>query len=156
MNRSMMAPFMLGAILIGANLAGCGEQKPDFDPNTVVLAPNGKPLPTGQATPAPSAAQMALLPFEGSWGRTSADCDLSRDDRRGTLKIEKGRVDYYAAGGPIERIVAYSPSSITVDLRLTGFGQAAMVRTNYTLRVAGTRLLRTDGSPPAQVEYTRC
>ncbi len=156
MIRPTTLSMLMGIILLCAGVAGCGEQKPDFDPNTVVLAPNGKTLPAGHATPAPSAAQMALLPFEGSWGRTSADCDLSRDDRRGTLKIEKGRVDYYAAGGPIERIVAYSPSSITLDLRLTGFGQAAMVRTTYALRVAGTRLLRTDGSPPARVEYTRC
>ncbi len=137
-------------------LAGCGEQKPKFDPNTVVLAPNGKTLPANQATAAPSAASMAMLPFEGSWGRTAADCDLSNDDRRGTLKIEKGRVEYYAAGGPIERIVSKTPTSVTLDLRLTGFGRTTLSRTTYTLQVAGTRLLRTDATPPARFQYTRC
>ncbi len=139
-----------------AALAGCGEQKPQFDPNSVQLAANGKTLPPSKATPAPTAAAMALLPFEGSWGRTPADCDLSNDDRRGTLKIEKGRVDYYAAGGPIERIVSETPTSVTLDLRLTGFGRTTLSRTTYTLQVAGTRLLRTDASPSARIQYTRC
>ncbi len=147
---------LVGVIGLGMALGGCGEQKPDFDPNSVQLAPNGKSVPPSQATPAPSSTAMALLPYEGRWGRTPADCDLSNDDRRGTLKIEKGRVDYYAAGGPIERIVAKTPTSITLVLRMTGFGQASLVRTTYTLQVAGTRLLRTDASPPARIQYTRC
>lgn len=155
MNRNGRRQLVaLGAV--GFLLAGCGSQTPDFDPNSVQLAPNGKSVPPSNATPAPSAAAMALLPFEGSWGRTPADCDQSNDDRRGTLKIEKGRVDYYAAGGPIERIVAKTPTSITLDLRLTGFGRATLVRTTYMLQVAGTRLLRTDASPPARIQYTRC
>lgn len=151
-----MVRSLIVAIGLGSVLAGCGDQKPEFDPNTVVLAPNGKTLPITANVSAPTPAKMALLPFEGSWGRTPADCDLSRDDRRGTLKIENGKVNYYAAGGPIERIVATTPTSITLDLRLSGFGQTSLVRTTYTLQVAGTRLLRTDVAPPARVQYTRC
>jgi hypothetical protein len=133
MSRSMMI-----VVLIGVALTGCGGQRPQFDPNSVQLTANGKTLPASKASPAPTPAKMALLPFEGSWGRTPADCDLSRDDRRGTLKIESGRVNYCAAGGPIERILAQSPTSLTLDLRLTGFGQTSVVRSTFALQMAGT------------------
>lgn len=147
-----IACFALGALA----LAACGSKPASFDPATVQLGDNGKTMSPANAKPSPTPEQLAMIPFQGLWGRTTGDCDLSKDDRRGTLKIQGTRVDYYAAGGAVERIVARSPTSVTVDLRLAGFGKVMQPRTTYRLVMAGTRLERVDQAPAARILYTRC
>ncbi|OYY70903.1 hypothetical protein [Sphingomonas sp. 28-63-12] len=151
-----MMPLPWRCLLLALPLAGCGPKTGGFDPNDVQLGANGKTIAPGHAAPTASPVAMAMIPFAGSWGRTTADCDLSNDARRGTLKIEAGKVDYYAAGGPVARIVATTPTSVTVDLQLKGFAGRSMIRTRYRLLVGGTRLERLDQAPPLRVVYTRC
>ncbi len=142
--------------LLTLPLAGCGPTPAEFDPGKVQLGSNGKTVAPSKATPSPTPVEIAMIPFEGLWGRTAADCDPSSDDRRGTLKIEKAKIDYYAAGGPINRLVAHSPTSVTVDLNLSGFGKTSHPRTTYRLLMGGTRLERTEAAQPERILYTRC
>lgn len=138
-------------------LAACA--KPDPHPTQVDAA---KLSAKGSSGTGPVARPKSPSPlayptvFQGRWGVTPADCDISRIDTRNFMKISGDKIDFYASTGHVARIENMGPMAVTALVDMNEPGRKWQDRMTLIVREAGTRLLRTMGSGAAIYRYTRC
>jgi len=136
-------------------LAGCGSRSDRGPDANMQLGENGVPMTRARPTEKPQLARLYLVAFEGRWGLTPGDCDLSQGARSGSLHILKNQLDFYESGGTIERVVAATPNNATIDVALKAGDRRWLDRMNLKLLAGGTRLLRTEPNG-TKFRYTRC
>jgi len=145
-------------LLVPLLLSACDKPQPApaarIDPARLSVNGSTGTLPVA---PPKRPSPLALPPlFEGRWGKTPADCDISRSDTRGAMIIRGDRIDFYAATGHMVAVERRSPTTVAVTMDVKEGGRQFRRSMIFTLVTAATELLRVDAAPPARFRYTRC
>ena len=146
-------------------VAACGERSPvdnDADgaglPDPVSASgPNSAgAVPENAANPAPAAPRGAAIPaaLHGRWGLTPADCMSRAGDNKGLLVITEGDISFYESSGVPGPDAQADEDSINGRFSFTGEGQSW---TKFqSLKLSGTKLIRTETNPAASYTYAKC
>lgn len=164
--------WMVGAMLLV--LAGCGNPAPNAVPaesggaqgssatrgeiDEKAPPPPTGPPPTPRGLPVATRVKPGTLTFptayQGHWGLTPADCDISRPDAPGLMKVSGATLDFHGSTAKARTLTARDPYRITADLDFTGGGRSWPRREVLTLEVGGTRLARAEAG--GTYRYEKC
>jgi len=163
----MRALFLAPLLFLGACGGGgeeAGNNSADEASTTVEPIPDNAtidpgnsviPLPAA-ASPTPVAAGGFPTVFQGRWGLGADDCDPARDDAKGLMAVEPGRVVFYESRGRPSRIEQATPTRLVAEIAFTGEGQQWTKRTTMQLLDEGRTLVREESDPAQTLRYTRC
>lgn len=139
----------------GGQTQGSSQTRGEIDktvPRPRATAP--APVPRGVPDATPVHGKLTFpTAYQGHWGRTASDCDISRPDAPGLMKIGGARLDFHDATATARTLAARDPYRITADLDYKGGGRIWQRREVLTLEVGGTRLARTDASGTHRYEH---
>ncbi len=164
----MNRPFLLVAMAAMAVTASCKKSEaPDpaltdspADMATVPAAtalPEPVPTATGLVnTAGPNEIPSAL---QGMWGMNEADCDRSRGDAKGNLRIGPQKLEFFESVARLGKVQARDASGIRATYAFEGEGQTWTMDVALEVRDGGKRLVRRDSGPdaiPGPQQYLRC
>jgi hypothetical protein len=110
------------------------------------------------ASPVTSSADATGLPpaFQGRWGMTEADCDVSRADNKGLVTVSGDSLKFYESLGKLESMKAVSPMEINASFAFSGEGQSWNKDMTLKLDNGGTTLVRVEKDPAATFRHKKC
>ena len=164
----MNRPFLLVAMLAVAATAGCKKNEaPDpaltdrpADMATVPAATAlPEPPPTAAAPADTAAADEIPSALQGMWGMNEADCDRSRGDAKGNLRIGAKKLEFFESVARLGKVQTRDASGIRATYAFEGEGQSWTMDVALEVRDGGKRLVRRDSGPdaiPGPLQYLRC
>lgn len=159
---------------LGLGLAACSNPAPNAIPAEAgpvqgSSATRGKVdesvprLPADAATPVPGVPdtrpvkRVALAfptAFQGNWGQTLADCDASRPDAPGLMKVRGATLDFHDSTATARTLTARDPYRIVADLDYKGGERNWQHRETLSLELGGIRLSRSGAG--GTYRYEKC
>lgn len=150
-----------------ASLGGCGghsaAREAQRPAGNVAIGENGVPVAAASPARRPH-VDPRVLPsaFQGHWGLTAADCDASRPDAPGLMKIHGSAIDFHDATEKVRALERNGGYTVHVLLDVTGRAGpgsgagsgAGQRRETLALALGGTRIVRT--TPRGTARYERC
>ncbi|MDQ2877880.1 MAG: hypothetical protein M3R41_02215 [Pseudomonadota bacterium] len=115
-----------------------------------------KGVPVGDPPAIVTNANALPAAFQGKWGMTAGDCDISRGDSVGKMIVRVDKLTFYTATATITHLTKTSQYQVTADLALEGGGKAWQARQRFDLTRGGTQLLRIEQTPAKTYRYQRC
>ena len=164
----MNRPFLLVAMLAVAATASCKKaDEPDpalteapADTSTVPAATAlPEPVPTPEQPLDTAAANEIPSAIQGMWGMTEADCDRSRGDSKGNLRVGANKLEFYESVARLGKIQERDASRIRATYTFEGEGQTWSMDVVLDAQDDGERLVRRDYGPdalPGPLQYRRC
>lgn len=160
--------FLFVAVLAMAATTACKKNdEPSADqtglPADVVSVPaaTALPDPVPTSTEPVDTASVTEIPsaIQGMWGMNEADCDRSRGDAKGNLRVGAKKLEFYESVATLGKIQERDPSSIRATYGFEGEGQTWTMDVTLDLQDGGKRLVRRDSGPdaiPGPLQYLRC
>ena len=120
-------------------------------------------LPAGTAAAVPGvpdtrpARRVALTfptAFQGHWGQTLADCDVSRPDAPGLMKVRGATLDFHDSAATARTLTARDPYRIVADLDYKRGERSWQRRETLSLELGGIRLARSGAGGTSR--YEKC
>nr|WP_294847300.1 hypothetical protein [uncultured Sphingomonas sp.] len=123
-------------------------------------------LPANESTVEPPSAdpnqpliegnEKAVIPtsMQGRWGMNTNDCDPSRSDAKGLIRISADTLRFYESVAKIERVTLNAPENFTADFAFMGEGMEWKKSENLKLTNSSKTLIRTDKD--GSWRYQRC
>ena len=166
----MTRPILLAAALATIALASCkGSEEPAAEQTGAPIAAMTEPAMTAtpRATPAPSpnepvdTAAPTAIPsgIQGTWGMNEADCDTSRADAKGYVKIGPKKLEFYESVAMLGTVKEREATRIRGTFAFEGEGQTWTQDMVLDVQDGGRRLVRRDYGPdaiPGPLQYLRC
>jgi len=160
--------FLLMAVLAMAATASCKKsEEPSAvatgQPDDIAISPVAtalpEPLPTATAPVDTASAGEIPSAIQGMWGMTKADCDRSRADAKGNLRVGPKKLGFYESVATLGKVQERSPDLIRATYRFEGEGQTWSMDVVLEVQDGGKRLVRRDYGPdaiPGPLQYLRC
>lgn len=139
----------------GGQTQGSSQTRGEIDEKAPPLPTGAPPVPRGVPHAGPERGKLAFpTAYQGRWGLTPADCDLSRPDAPGLMKVSGATLDFHGATAKARTLTARDPYRVTADLDFMGGGRSWRRREVLTLEVGGTRLARAEAG--GTYRYEKC
>lgn len=139
-------------------LAACSSKSPQSDVALANAEAVAKPVPGLPVTDKKSLLRPDSLPpaFEGRWGEKPSDCDFSRSDTTGLLRLKGDTLNFYESTATAKLVGGASRYKVIADLTFRDSGKTWQARETYELTAGGTVLLRTAPALGKTYRYERC
>ncbi len=160
--------FLLVAVLVMAATASCKKsEEPSAvvtgQPDDIASAPAAtalpEPLPTATAPVDTASAGEIPSAIQGMWGMNEADCDRSRGDAKGNLRIGPKKLEFYESVATLGKIQERDANHIRATYGFEGEGQTWGMDVVLEVKDGGKRLVRRDygaDAIPGPLQYLRC
>jgi hypothetical protein len=164
----MNRPILCLALLAVAATASCKKaEAPDpaltDAPESMATVPAATalpaPLPTATGPVDTAAADEIPSALQGMWGMNEADCDRSRGDAKGNLRIGPKKLEFFEAVARLGKVQARDAGAIRATYGFEGEGQSWTMDVALEVQDGGKRLVRRDSGPdamPGALQYLRC
>lgn len=140
-----------------ALLAGCGghpAKRNEQAAVNIIVADDGKPVGVANSISGRTVARDLPTAFQGHWGLTAADCDLSRPDAPGLMKIRGNVLDFQASTARVRTLRSQDGYHVVAELDVRAGGRTEQHSETLALELGGTRLTRT--VPGGTLRYEHC
>lgn len=115
-----------------------------------------QPEDSGAKDPVVTAIPVAMY---GRWGLVPNDCDPTRDDAKGLMKVSVAALTFYESRGLLEEIEEASPTRLDASFAFSGEGVTWERHIVLELDEDKGTLTRSETDPdagPLELVYSRC
>lgn len=160
--------FLFVAVLAMAATASCkNSEEPSAEqtglPDGMASFPAATALPDPVSTSSQpidtASANEIPSPIQGMWGMNEADCDRSRGDAKGNLRVGPKKLEFFESVATLGKIQKRDASRIRATYGFEGEGQTWTMDVVLEAQDGGKRLVRRDYGPdaiPEPLQYLRC
>lgn len=152
------------ALATAACSKGEAPDAPATESATGAASADASASPAPEADTSSEAADTAAgdaipSPVQGTWGINEADCDTSRGDAKGNLKVLPKRLEFYESVAYLVSVKERDTSRIRATFTFEGEGQTWTQDVVLDAQNGGQTLIRRDYGPdalPGPLKYKRC